>query len=74
MRTPRTHREVIALWPSAAEFGRAIGVSGRNAQYMRAHGIPARHYEAVLDAIAGCGFPVRLTYHDLSSMKERDNG
>lgn len=67
MSKPTTHREVINLWPSKAEFGRAIGVNEANARKMHANGIPPKHYAATAKALVDCGFPA-LTYAELSEM------
>lgn len=67
MTKPTTHQEVINLWPSKAEFARAIGVNEANARKMAVLGIPGKHYATVVRALADCGFPP-LTYAELADM------
>jgi ABC-type Zn uptake system ZnuABC Zn-binding protein ZnuA len=69
----RTHADVIALWPSKAEFARAIGTTGPNVTMMARQGIPPKHFQAVVDAVAKAGFPP-ITYAELTQMKrEKDD-
>lgn len=74
---PTTHAEIIRQWPSAAAFGRAIGVAPRNAVYMATHGIAERHWDKVVRACRKFGLPP-VTREDLSRMaaaqKEPRNG
>lgn len=68
MSTPQTHADIIALWPTKAEFARATGISPANArQIAKSKSIPSRHYQAVVDAVEKAGFP-RITYADLVEM------
>ena len=71
MTKPNNHQSVIDLWPSKAEFGRAIGVGEDNARKMYTLGIPAKHYGAVVKALAECGFPA-VTYAELAEMAKAD--
>jgi hypothetical protein len=77
MEAPKTHADVIALWPTRAEFARAIGVSASFARTMARDGIPPRRFNAVVDAVARAGF-APITYADLAQMPRtpgrRDHG
>jgi hypothetical protein len=62
-----THAQIIDQWPTRAEFGRAIGVTPRNATHMAARGIPAKRFDDVVAAVARAGFPP-VTYQELAAM------
>lgn len=69
MTLPASHQEVIDLWPTKAEFGRAIGVSEQNARQMYRSGIPWKHLRATSEALERAGF-VPLTYAQLLALSK----
>lgn len=51
-----THRDIIKLWPSVAEFARAIGVPYINAQKMSSrNSISPTHWVTVIEAAGAAG-------------------
>lgn len=61
-----SHLEVIAWWPSQAEFARSIGATPVNVKMMVKRGyIPAHRFDSVLEAVRSAGFPP-LTYAQLT--------
>jgi hypothetical protein len=46
-----SHKEIIELWPTRAEFAREVGVSYQTArQWYARDGIPARHWPEIVNA------------------------
>ena len=69
--TERTHADIIRLWPSVSEFGRAIGIAKPStAHSMLERGIPPKHFPAVIAALERCGFPP-ATYAELSAVHKQ---
>ena len=53
----QTFDDVISMWPTAEEFGAAVGVTALVArQWRRRNSIPASHWRAVVDAAQVRGF------------------
>jgi hypothetical protein len=51
MAEPESHADVIALWPSVAEFARAIGARPNAARmWKHRNRIPPRYYRAIIFA------------------------
>ncbi len=64
---PATYAEIIALWPTAAEFGRAIGVTDVSARSYRRRGIPPEYWTRLVAAAGREGFS-QVTYELLAEL------
>ena len=68
----KNFRNVIDLWPTAADFGRDIGVTDINARAMRQrNSIPSEYWCKVVERASAIGH--KVTYESLAKFAEARN-
>lgn len=66
--------DIIGLWPTAADFGRAIGVSDVHARAMkRRNSIPSKYWSALVDEARQRGFN-HVTHEALAEIDAAQDG
>ena len=68
MRHIHQFKDVISLWPTAADFGRDLGIEEVHARAMkRRNSIPSKYWDSLVNAASEQGF-VNVTHEALAKI------